>query len=284
VQLGELQSQFERFETRNATILAISVDPPDDSLAMIQRLGLKFDLASDPNQRVVQMFRVQNPDTRELALHAVYIIDSAGEVFYRKVGKRRPVSAELIDAIDAHQGRYPQTDVVEWSRSQLNVAYPTNNFQALIEVSAVTALPASVDRIAYDEVMSLLRERRSDDAVFAFRRLISVSPAADRQALFATAAWLTRSQFFSDKPEALELGAQLQSRVARVQELRQQHEDTTDDNSKDELLHQLARARAGLAATRADVERNAQRWNLRYAKTTLRSYRELARAGRPVDS
>jgi len=283
VQLGELQSQFERFEKRSASVIALSVDPPNDSQAMIKRLGLQFAIASDPNQRVVQMFRVQNPDTRELALHAVYIVDRDGKIFYRKVGRRRPVSAELIDAIDAHHGRYPQTDTIAWSRSQLNVAYPTNNFQALIEVSRVAGLPASVDRDAYDEVMNLLEARRSDDAVFAFRRLISASPEADRQALYDTAAWMTRSQFFAEQPDALKLGAQLKTRLARVDDLQRQQENTVDENKNDERLHQLARARAGLAVTRADIERQAQAWNLRYAKTTLRSYRELARAGRPSD-
>ena len=39
-----------------------------------------------------------------------------------------------------------------------------------------------------------------------------------------------------------------------------------------------AAARAGLTRVRADISNHADDWNLRYAKTSLRSYRELARA------
>lgn len=279
MQLGELQSQIERFNNRGIGVIALSVDPPNDSLAMIERMGLSFDVASDPNQRVVQMFRVQNPDTRELALHAVYIVDEQGKVLYRKVGLRRPTSAELIDAIDIHRGDYPQTDRAEPRRGPLNVAYPQNNFQALLEISAAGAVPLTVDQPSLQEVMTLIRAQRSDDAVFAFRRMIENSSQADRQALYDTAAWMTREVFFTDKPEAIVAGSQLSQRLARVQLLDSQHRAATGEASEDELLHQLARARASLSVARADITKQAIQWNLRYAKTMLRSYRELARAG-----
>jgi hypothetical protein len=279
VQLGELQSQIERFNRRGVQVIALSIDPADDSLAMIERLGLSFDVASDPNQRVIQMFRVQNPDTKELALHAVYIVDQQGEVLYRKVGRRRPTSSELIDAIDVHRGDYPQTDRAEPRQGPLNVAYPQNNFQALLEISAVDAVPQTIDKPSLQEVMALVRAGRSDDAVFAFRRLIENSSQANRQALYDTAAWMTREVFIADKPNAIAAGTQLSQRLARVQQLDSQHRAAADDAEKDELLHQLARARAGLSVSRADISKQAKQWNLRYAKTMLRSYRELARAG-----
>jgi peroxiredoxin len=74
VQLGELQSQIGRFERRGVSIVAVSVDQPHESLDLIKRLGLSFDLGSDPEQKVVNAFRVHNPDTKTLALHAVYIV------------------------------------------------------------------------------------------------------------------------------------------------------------------------------------------------------------------
>lgn len=284
MQLGELQSQIERFNRRGVGVIALSVDPPNDSLAMIERMGLSFDIASDPNQRVVQMFRVQNPDTQELALHAVYIVDEQGKVLYRKVGLRRPTSVELIDAIDIHRGDYPQTDRAEARRGPLNVAYPQNNFQALLEISAVSTVPPTVDQPSLQEVMTLIRAQRSDDAVFAFRRLIENSAQADRQALYDTAAWMTREIFFADKPQAIVAGSNLSQRLARVDLLDRQHRSATDAAGEDELLHQLARARAGLSVARADISKQAKAWNLRYAKTMLRSYRELARAGTASDS
>ena len=279
MQLGELQSQIERFERRNVSIVALSIDPPNDSLAMIERLGLSFELASDPNQRIIQMFGVQNPDTRELALHAVYIIDQQGKIFYRKVGLRRPTSGELIDAIDAFRGDYPKNDKAQPRQGPLKLAYPQNNYQALLEISAVTGLSATIDKPALDEVMVLVDQGHSDDAVFAFRRLIKASTEADRRALFETAAWMAREVYFSDKPAAIVAGKELRQRLDRVNQLDAQLEEAVDDTSKDEALHQLARARAGLSVTRATIEKQAASWNLRYAKTMLRSYRELARAG-----
>ena len=278
MQLGELQHQIARFERRGVTVVALSVDEPAASLAMIERLGLSFDLGSDPQQNVVKAFGVQNPNTRELAIHAVYIIDTHGTVVYRKVGRRRPVSRELIDAIDAFRGVYPRTDEVIELKKFSNVAFPENNFQALITVARVTALPQNVDEAEFDRVRSLARERRSDDALIAFKALTLDSVDAGEQDLFDTAAWLTHRLFFTDKPEAIDAGRLLSQRLARIRQLEDQLEVIDDPDQHDEQLHTLARARAGLSLTRAKISNNADAWNLRYAKTTLRSYREVARA------
>ena len=45
MQLGELQHQIERFERRGIAVVALSVDEPQASLAMIERLGLQAYLA-----------------------------------------------------------------------------------------------------------------------------------------------------------------------------------------------------------------------------------------------
>ena len=218
MQLGELQNQLHRFSQRDASIVGISVDPPTDSLAMIDRLGLQFDLASDPNQAVVKAFGVQNPDTQQLAIHAVYILNRKGVITYRKVARRRPVSAELIDAIDASLGQYPQEDEAA-PRSRIAVAYPTNNFQALLEVSQANGLPGGVDTVAFSDVLALIRARRGDDAVFAFRHFLAKSAVRDEAILMDTVRHLVHQSYFSDKPQAITLGQDLASRLARVQSL-----------------------------------------------------------------
>ena len=76
MQLGELQHQIKRFDRRGATIIGLSVDKPKDSEAMVRRMGLTYPLASDAGQEVIRAFKVQNPDTQELALHAVYIVST----------------------------------------------------------------------------------------------------------------------------------------------------------------------------------------------------------------
>jgi len=282
VQLGELQNQIARFDHRGVSVIAISVDEQAASLAMIERLGLTFDLGSDPQQSVVKAFGVQNPDTRELAIHAVYIVAADGEIFYRKVGRRRPVSAELIDAIDAFEGVYPRTDEQIQPRRRINVAYPENNFQALITVAGITRLPESVDAIAFSRIYSIRIKGGLDDSLVAFKALTKNSVDAGQQDLFDTAAWLTRLVFFQDTPEALEAGRLLNKRLARIRELEAEFEASQSPDSKDEILHTLAQARAGLSLTRAEISNNADAWNLRSAKTTLRSYREVAGASMNV--
>ncbi|MCZ6711782.1 MAG: redoxin domain-containing protein, partial [Gammaproteobacteria bacterium] len=257
MQLGELQHQIARFERRGVTVVALSVDEPTASLAMIERLGLSFDLGSDPQQNVVKAFGVQNPNTRELAIHAVYIVDTHGTVFYRKVGRRRPVSQELIDAIDAFRGVYPRTDEVIEPKKFANVAFPRNNFQALITVAGVAALPQNIDKVQFNRVRSLVNQGRSDDALVAFKALTLDSAEAGEQDLFDTAAWLTRRLFFADKPEAVDAGQLLSQRLARISQLEAQLAASDDPDQHDEQLHSLARARAGLSLTRAEISNNA---------------------------
>ncbi|MGV0035991.1 MAG: redoxin domain-containing protein [Candidatus Azotimanducaceae bacterium WSBS_2022_MAG_OTU7] len=64
MQLGELQSQLQRFANRGVKVVAISVDPPAHSRSMIRRMGLEFPIVSDERQEVQKAYRVQNPDTR----------------------------------------------------------------------------------------------------------------------------------------------------------------------------------------------------------------------------
>lgn len=51
-------------------------------------------------------FGLVNEDRPELSLHAIYIIDRDGKIFYRKVARRRAYSNELLDALDYHAGTY----------------------------------------------------------------------------------------------------------------------------------------------------------------------------------
>ncbi len=246
---------------------------------MQKRLGLSFDLGSDPQQDLVKAFGVQNPDTRELAIHAVYIVDKDGSVFYRKVGRRRPVSQELLDAVDAHRGDYPRTDEKVRPRKRIAVDFPTNYFQALLNVIQVERLPASVNEDAFNRVYSIIQRGGSDDALIAFKVFAARSVRADQKALFDAASWLTHLLFFVDQPEAIKAGRNLAQRLRRVQELESQIEaNSANPNEKDALQQTLAKARAGLSEARAAISANAAEWRLDRAKTTMRGYRAVAGA------
>ncbi len=90
------------------SIVAISVDPPAVTLPWANEKGLTMPLASDPEQKLIKGFGLVNPDVPELALHAVYIVDEQGKVFYRKIARRRAYSNEFIDAVDYRYGRWPR--------------------------------------------------------------------------------------------------------------------------------------------------------------------------------
>jgi peroxiredoxin len=87
-------------------VAAISVDEPVHSIEWAEKKQIPFDLLSDPEQRIIGAFGLVNPDQPDLSLHAIYIVDSDGKVFYRKIGRRRAYSDELIDALDYRAGKY----------------------------------------------------------------------------------------------------------------------------------------------------------------------------------
>ena len=244
---------------------------------MIARMGLEFELGSDRSQHVVRAFRVQNPTTQELALHAVYIVDESGKIFYRKVASRRPRANELIDAIDAHHGTYPTNDSVVKKRS-INVAFPTNNFQAILELSRVTALPSSITPEEFAAVRQEAATIHSDDALIAFRELMIASTNASEEDLLDTASWLARVTYFEPDAEAIRLGNQLRERLELVDKQESRLAQLTDETARDLALDDLQKARALLTRTRAVITQNAKDWRLRLLKTSIRSFREVAAA------
>lgn len=86
--------------------MGISVDAPEHTIPWAEKKGWSFTLVSDPEQRVIGGYGLVNPDQPELSLHAIFIIDADGEVFYRKIARRRAYSDELLDALDYHAGTY----------------------------------------------------------------------------------------------------------------------------------------------------------------------------------
>ena len=78
------------------------MDPPEVSAKWAKDKGFEFALLSDPEMQVIRDFGLVNEDVGDLALHAVFILDEEGQVFYRKVARRRAYASELLAAIDYH--------------------------------------------------------------------------------------------------------------------------------------------------------------------------------------
>ena len=268
MQLGELQSQFQRFTNRNVDVVAISVDPIAHSRLMVKRLGLKFPVLSDQDQTLQRAFGVQNPDTQELALHAVYVVNTQKKVVYRKIAGRRPLSAELLDAIDHARGQYPLGDTAP-ERGDIPVAYPTNNFQALLEIANSQGLPQGVAREELSDVIQMRQRGELDEATIAYRTFASTrSKTHKEEDLLNVAAWLTQ-ETLQLPDEAILSGQALSKALLNERKLR---------NSKEVTAEQLKQALRELDQLRGLIRRNASKWRLRAAKATLRGYRELSKA------
>lgn len=267
MQLGELQGQLDRFTGRSASVVALSVDPPAHSRNMIRRMSLAFPVVSDEKQAVMQAYGVVNPDTEELALHAVYIVDQDRRIFYRKVARRRPLSRELLDAIDYYQGNYPVGDSGP-AYQGVPVAFPQNNFQALIEIATNSELPETIQPESLGESISLRQRGELDESTIRYRELVTKLAANHgEEELLATAAWFTK-QAVGLNEQALSAGRSLNDALVRQRALRQ-----TDANSPE-----LAEIQQELDDLRRTIRDNAGNWRLRSARTTLRGYRELSLA------
>ena len=268
MQLGELQSQLDRFSNRGVKLVALSVDPPEHSRAMIRRMGLGLSLAFDKNQMVQKAYGVQNPDTQELALHAVFIVSEERRIFYRKIASRRPKSQELLDAIDYYQGNYPVSD--QPIRHDGTVfAFPTNDFQALVELATNSVLPTSIDDRKLSTVVDLIVKGDLDDATVEYKKVIqSFADSHNEQQLLAAAAWVVRTTLdFPD--EAMLTGRALNQALV----LRRNLQEINKPGDRE-----LLEVQKDLDTLRTTVRRNAVNWRLHAAKTTLRSYRELSKA------
>ena len=258
MQLGELQSQLDRFEARGVDVIAISVDPLSHSRRLIRRLGIDFKIASDADQTLIKAFGVQNQHTLELALHAVFVIDEHQEIIYRKVAGRRPLSAELIDAIDYARGAYPGNDEA-LARGDIQMAYPSNNFQALIEIATRSAVSPALKK-KFGPTLQLITNGEGDDAVFEYRRVQSTLPEED---LLPVATWLA-SEAVALSPDAQQAAHKLNATLIALRSA-QEHNDK-------------AKLRAELDALRTKISRNTDKWSLRKLRSIIRTYSELARA------
>lgn len=233
---------------------------------MIKRLGLDFPVLSDRDQRLQKAFGVQNPDTQELALHAVFVINQDREVVYRKIAGRRPLSQEILDSIDYARGQYPLGDAAP-ERGDIPVAFPTNNFQALIEIATNARLPNGIVRDDLNETITRRQQGDLDEATIAYRDFAaSVTSTHTQEQLLSTAAWLTLAMV-SLPDQAIITGRALSETLSKERRLRTAPEvDTVALKNTQRELEQL----------RSLIKRNAVKWRLRAAKTTLRGYRELS--------
>ncbi len=100
-QLGELNKRFADFKQAGVTLAAISTDTTTDVAAMHQRLGLLFELYSDPTLGTIAKFGVDDYGNG-ISRPATFVIQRGGEVTFKRVGDRpddRPSVDEILAAL-----------------------------------------------------------------------------------------------------------------------------------------------------------------------------------------
>jgi len=103
-QLSELQTNQLQFARAGAVIVGISSDSVEDANKTRDKLGLNFELYSDPQLEVISQWGVEDVSTN-IARPAAFVVEPGGSVTYRRIGKSpadQPPIDELIAALNAN--------------------------------------------------------------------------------------------------------------------------------------------------------------------------------------
>lgn len=87
--MGDLAEVQAELAAEGIGLAAISVDPPADSAALAERLGLTFPLLSDPEAAVIAAYGVQM-EGQVLAVPATFVVRPDLTVAWRYVGDTVP--------------------------------------------------------------------------------------------------------------------------------------------------------------------------------------------------
>ncbi|MBT8493589.1 MAG: peroxiredoxin family protein [Deltaproteobacteria bacterium] len=103
----ELSKGKGKFAELGATVVAVSIDEPEQSQKLRQRLSIELVLYSDTQGKAASAWKVWDAET-ELALAASFVVAPGGQVIYRYVGTNkadRPPVTAFLDAIRSHKSK-----------------------------------------------------------------------------------------------------------------------------------------------------------------------------------
>lgn len=93
-----MASNYDKFKATGAEIFAISVDPPEKSREMAEKLKLTFTVLSDPEHRVIDRYGILDPGGK-ISIASVFIVDKKGIVRWSYVTddyKVRPLDETIL--------------------------------------------------------------------------------------------------------------------------------------------------------------------------------------------
>ena len=105
-QLVRLREKTQAIKDAGGVLVAVSVDAPKDSRALLARLKdeghpIEFPLLCDPSRAAVKAMGVFDAE-HDIALPSVLILDREGKVAWKHIGESlvdRPAEEELIAAL-----------------------------------------------------------------------------------------------------------------------------------------------------------------------------------------
>jgi peroxiredoxin len=99
----ELQSDYDTISELDAEILAISIDDLTGGERVVERLGLAYQILSDPDAEVIKAYGVFNLHDNDLATPATFLIDKQGTVRWEYIGRSaasdRPDNQKIIEQL-----------------------------------------------------------------------------------------------------------------------------------------------------------------------------------------
>ena len=93
-----MASNYDKFKAAGAEILAISVDPPEKSREMAEKLKLNFTLLSDPEHKVIDRYGILDPGGK-ISIASVFVVDKEGIVRWSYITddyKVRPLDDTIL--------------------------------------------------------------------------------------------------------------------------------------------------------------------------------------------
>lgn len=87
--MGDLAKVHDELSAEGVGLAGISVDPPEDSRSLADRLGLGFPLLSDPRAEVIAAYGVQM-EGELLAVPATFVVRPDHTIAWRYVGGTVP--------------------------------------------------------------------------------------------------------------------------------------------------------------------------------------------------
>jgi peroxiredoxin Q/BCP len=94
-QLVKLQKRMPELTAEGATVLAVSIDSPEQAREVAQKFRLTFPLLSDPGMQVIRQYGMKG-ERMEMADLGYVVIDRQGRIRTRRIDREFGDHVELL--------------------------------------------------------------------------------------------------------------------------------------------------------------------------------------------